>query len=176
MTPHFWEKLLASKMLSSAAGHASAELASFSGWLITGFAAAFGLLLVNIDAVSKFLDPGKLGRAIVLFLVAVVVHVIQRWLAAITAGSIAAGKEAASAAIEGSHELDFVVVFAEMERATYRPMRWFVRKSYAKVANGDVAAAGRMQAKLAQWQGFAVLAQLVLSVSAIAVVVVNLNV
>jgi hypothetical protein len=145
------EKLLAAKMLASAAGHSSSQLSSFSGWLITGFAAGFGLLLANIESISKFVEPRRVGLAILFFLGAVLVHVVQRWLAAITAGSIAAGNDAGTASANHNQEIDFKVVFAEMERASYRPARWFIRRSFAKVASGDLAGAGRMQFKLAQW-------------------------
>jgi hypothetical protein len=174
---HIREKILAGKLLISAAGHISAELAKFSGWLIAGFAVALGAFVANLEAAVRIVEPKILGTAIVMFLGAVVIHVMQRWLAAITAGSMAASKEGevAGTTAAGQGELDPNALFSEVERSVYLPARWLVRGMFQKALNGDFAISGRIQFKSAQLQALSVLVQLSLSVGAVCVIAFNLK-
>jgi hypothetical protein len=146
------------------ASRVSENLATFSSWLVGSFAAILGLLIANINSVSKFVPAESLGSSASLFLVAVGFHVIQRYLAAIVAGSVAAGREAE--ALPTPESLNFVLVMEEIEKSTLWPARIVMRRLLSKVRNGDFAAAGRLNGRLAQVQGILVLAQMVIVICA----------
>jgi hypothetical protein len=146
------------------ASRVSENLATFSSWLVGSFAAMLGLLIANIDSVSTFLPAKSVGTSASLFLVAVGFHVIQRYLAAIVAGSVAVGREAE--AVPTHESLNFLLVMEEIEKSTFWPVRILMRRTLSKVRNGDFAAGGRLNGKLAQIQGFLVLSQMVVVIGA----------
>ena len=92
--PH--ESGYAAKVLNAMAGSINTQLAAFSSWMVAGFGAVLGLLVANIDTIAPFIPPTIIGGAVKLFLVAVVLNVFQRYLAAIVAGSVTVGKEVES--------------------------------------------------------------------------------
>src|SRR5687767_7594640 len=87
------EGLFAGRILSIMASRLTAELATFSNWMIVGFAAIWGLVVANLDKVASFIPPQSLGLAIKLFLVAVIFNVVQRYLAVIVSAGAAVSKE-----------------------------------------------------------------------------------
>ena len=64
-------------------------------------------------------------------------------------------------------ELQPDVLFSEMERTVLPPMRWFVRRSFAKAKSGDLAAAARSFAATVQVQGLLVALQVVVVLRAL---------
>ena len=164
--PH--ESGYAAKVLNAMAGSINTQLAAFSSWMVAGFGAVLGLLVANIDTIAPFIPPTIIGGAVKLFLVAVVLNVFQRYLAAIVAGSVTVGKEVESIPI--TQEIDLSYIIREIERATFWPTRILVRWSNRKVLSGDLAVGGRLNARLAQIQGWLVLVQMIAVVSAIFVI------
>lgn len=164
------ESILAGRLLTIMAGRVTENLVTFSSWLIGSFTAVLGLLLSNIDTVSKYLPAKGIGSSVTLFLFAVALHVIQRYLAAIVAGSVAVSKEVESLSVSAS--LNFPLVMDEIEKSTFWPARILVRRTLKKVRAGDFAASGRMVGKITQVQGFLVVAQMI-TVTAAAYVLVK---
>ena len=154
--------IAAGRLLTIMAARTSEALGAFSSWLIGSVAAVLGLLLANIDAVSKFVPTEALRNAIAFYLIAVVCHVFQRYLAAIVAGSIAAAREAES--LPSDHPLDLEELIAEIQRSTFWPARVVASKVHARIKAGDYAASGRVMAELAQVQGMLVMLQMALVV------------
>jgi hypothetical protein len=88
-----------------------------------------------------------------------------------TGGSIliqaaAEASEGAKKLYESPQEFEPKVLFSEVERAFFPPLRWFVRRSFAKVREGDLAAPARNLLKLAQVQGLLVVAMAVIMLTA----------
>lgn len=162
--PNLHESILAGRLLMIMAAKVSENLSTFSSWLIGSFAAVLALIITNIEKVSKFVPAERIGTAAFIFLFAVGLHVLQRYLAAIVAASAAAGKEADGLTV--SESLNFALVTAEIEKATLWPARLLVRKGFAKIAAGDHAASGRTQALFAQSQGLLVIFQVAFVLSA----------
>lgn len=158
------QTILAGRMLTIMAARVSESLVGFAGWLVGGFAALLGLLIANIDTASKFLPTQCIGTSTLLFLVAVVLHVVQRYLAATVAGSVAIGKEVEI--LVSGQTVDPVFLFEELEKSTFWPTRIFVQRSLAKIRAGDFAASGRMMATLGQVQAFLVFGQMLSVVGA----------
>lgn len=127
--------------------------------MITGFGALLGLMLTNIESVSKFVPASVLGCSISIFLVAVVLHVVQRYLASIVISSTAVGKEVESIPIIGEINIQFVL--NQLEASTLWPTRLLVKWSNAKISAGDLAVSGRVNAVMAQIQAWLVFTQLV---------------
>lgn len=157
-SPKPQDSLFAGKLLVAMAAKLSSELSTFSGWMITAFGALLGVMLANIESVTKFIPVKALGWSVSIFLSAVALHVIQRYLASIVAGSVAAGE--AAEAIPPHDNVDMRYVLGQLEQSTLWPTRLLVRWSNSKIANGDLAVAGRMNARLAQIQAWLVFFQL----------------
>jgi hypothetical protein len=114
-----------------------------------------------------------------LLLIAIVLGVFQRWLAAIVAASAATGEKAEQIGKELATqdiEIDFKVVFREMERGIYYPAKWMVRRSFNKVMSGDFAASGRVAAAISQIQSGLAFVLVGFVVAAIAVTVCGIKV
>jgi hypothetical protein len=172
-------KILAGRLLTLGAGRASAALDQFSSWLLSGFGAAFALLLANIDPVSKHLAIASLRCALILFLVCLLLGVLSRLLAAVVAAGAGAAGEAESMGrdlAEAEIEVNFKTVFREAEKATYWPIRIAVASSFKKVEQGDFAASGRLQAKMAQAHSVLVFIEVILACGATLVLALGLAV
>lgn len=140
---------------------------------------AYALVLANLDSLQQLVSPRSLQISLLLLLIAIILGVFQRWLAAIVAASAATGEKAEQIGKElavQDIEIDFKVVFREMERGTYYPAKWMVRRSFNKVMSGDFAASGRVAAAISQIQSGFVFVLVGFVVAAIAVTVCGINV
>jgi hypothetical protein len=152
-------RVAAGRLLSVTAGTAAASLDSFSGWLLSGFGAAYALLLANIEKVANFLDVAALRNALILFATATVAGVIARYLGAIVSAG-AATSEAAAQLGKGleieNPEVAARVILGEISKATFWPARLLVTSAFRNVERGDYAAGGRLYARLVQVQSWLV--------------------
>ena len=93
---HLQEQVFANSLLTVGAGKSSAVLDSFVSWLLGGFGAALALVLSNLDSIAPFVPIEAIKSSATIFMVAVVVGVVEKYLAAIVTGgaeSAAAGRE-----------------------------------------------------------------------------------
>jgi hypothetical protein len=157
------ESIYAGKMLRTMASAVNSELSTFSSWMVAAFGAAIGLLIANIEKVAPYISPKAVGLATMLFLVAVMVNVVQRYLGAIVAGSIIAGKETES--IPAAANLDIRFILVELEQSALWPMRFMVAWSNRRMLAGDFALGGRLVAWIAQIQAWLVVIQMVVLIS-----------
>ena len=164
--PH--DSSLAAKILNAMAGSINSQMTAFSSWMVAGFGAMLGLLVANIDTVSPFIAPAVIGASVKLFLVALVLNVLQRYLAAMVAGSIAVAKEVELIPLD--HEVDLSYIVREIEYATFWPTRILVQWSNRKALSGDLAVSGRLNVRLAQIQGWLVLVQMMVVVFSIVLI------
>jgi len=154
-------------------------MGSFGTWLLVGVGATYSLVLANLASVQQFVSLGSVRSGLLLLLTAVVLGVLQRWLGAIVGASSAAAEKADKIGRDLADQdinLDFQVLFREMERGTYYPAKWIVKHSFSKVMAGDIAASGRMSASIAQIQSFLVLAQVAVAIAAIATIACGVKV
>jgi hypothetical protein len=110
--------------------------------------------------------------------VAAALTVTEKYLASVIVGAAETGARAAEVGrqlADDEIEIDFSVVFRELEAATLPPMRWFVGRSFSKVKTGDFAASGRNFARCAQIQGLLVLFVAALVLWALWVIVCGLD-
>ena len=113
--PNVAELVLANRLLTIMASRVSENLATFSSWLIGSFAGILALLIANLGDVSAVLPAKAIGTSASTFLFAVGLHVVQRYLAALVAGSAIVTREAE--ALPTPDPLNFAVVFQQLERA-----------------------------------------------------------
>jgi hypothetical protein len=142
----------------------SSGLATFSGWMLIGFAAILGTLLANVDKAAKFLAPNALSCFAELFACAAFLHLLQRYSAAIVATSAAAGKEVEAHPVPPDMPVE--VLLDGMRSAMLWPARWLVRGSHQKIRQGDIAAGGRLILIMAQIEAWLVFAQLLVVIAA----------
>ena len=180
MTPSETQaNILADQLLIVATQKVSNSFDTFSGWLATGFGAAFALFLANLGSISKFVTIGSIKCAALLFLASAVLAVIAKLLASFIAAGTAAAIEGAALGkdlAERQVQIDVAMFFAETEKALFWPGSWFARKAFAKAQSGDFAGPGRMYTKVAQSQALIVVIQAVLSLIAAVVIVRGLAV
>lgn len=152
--------------------------ANFATWLLAGFSAAFTLILVNLDVVSKFVELSSVKFAVLLFLVSLIIAVLQRWISTVLQAGFQSGDEGAK--IDAHLNSNGLVVnqevlLREIEKASFYPAKYFMKIQYDKIRAGDLTVAGRQNAKLAQIQGLLMLSQVIIAVTSIVVLVLGLN-
>lgn len=161
------------QVLMAIAECTSAGLSKFSGWMLVGYAAILGTLLANLDSTSKFLAPGTLSWLAILFSIAVLFSLLQRYSAAVVSSSAEVGKKVKEQPIPP--DMDIVLCLSELERATLWPASLMVRRSNRKLLAGDFAASGRLLSTFAQIGAWLVFVQVLVSVAAILVLASGLQ-
>lgn len=142
----------------------SAGLAHFSGWMLIAFAAILGTLLANLESATKILSAEALSTVAGLFAFVVLLHLLQRYSAAIVASSAAGGKEIEEHPVPDGMPVE--VMLDQMEKAIFWPAKYLVRRSNQKLLQGDLAAGGRLMLKLAQVEAWLAFAQLLTVIAA----------
>lgn len=143
---------------------------TFSGWLIGGFSAASALLVSQYDSVSKHISTCLIQEFLQLLMLALILAVIQKFISSLIVANAKAsivGVELGKEAVNNSVELDFNIIFGEVERSIFPMTRWLVRRSFRKAMNGDLMAGSRNFVRLSQVQGFITIAQAVVTIIAI---------
>lgn len=170
--PKIQERIIAGRLLSLASAQISSNLGSFGSWLLVGVGAAYSLILTNLSSIQTLIELGSIQTGMAFLLVSVVLGVIQRWLAAVICSGCKSAEAAGKIGKESAYldiTLDFKTIFQEMEKGTYYPAKWIVRRSFKKAMSGDFAASGRLNARLAQIQSLVVFVQVGFSVAAIGI-------
>ena len=174
----FTKKVANTLMLGMAKG-VSESLSKFATWLLAGFSAAFTLILANLDNVTKFIQVNAIKEAVFLFLISLVIAVVQRWIfTIIQAGSLGSdeGMKIDSGLNQAGLAINKEVLLKEIEDASFYPAKYYIKKQYDKIRGGDHTVGGRQQIKLAQIQGFLMLAQVLMAVLSLVVFVNGIKV
>lgn len=175
---HLQEKVLAGSLLTAGAGVAARVIDSFVSWLVAGAGAALALIIGNLSELEPYLSIAVIKSVATILLAAVILTVAEKYLASLVVGAAESSARAAEVgrqAAENGLDLEFEVVFEELEAATLPPMRWLVGRSVGKVKGGDFATSGKNFARCAQWQGLIALAVALLVVLAIGLVACGLG-
>jgi len=153
-------QIYGAKALYLMAGTVSRELATFSSWMIAGAGAIFALALNGVDKLGAFLTTANIGGSIRLFLIAAVLNVLQRWGAAMIAGSTAVATELANAPMPD--DIEMAELLRLLEKSTPWPMRSWVRRVIKKTMAGDFLVGARMNVHLSHVQSTLLLLQFLL--------------
>jgi len=179
MSENKQEQFIASVLLTESVSRGASALDSFSSWLLGGFGAGVGLLVVNVNSVKATLQLATIKHVVVLFLCAAVIGLLERILTSVLVAASQAATIARTMVMDRPElwrSLDFSVVFAEINRAIFPPLRWIARRSFAKAAAGDLSAASRTMVAWAQVRGLLVLIQVALLGWALCAIIRNLQV
>ena len=152
---HIHERVLASTLMTMTAGKTASVIDSFLSWFVAGAGAAIALLAGNLSGLSPYISVQSVKCAATLFLVAAVITVVEKFLAAIVIGAAESANHAGEIAermLKNDIELDMRVVFREFELATFPPLRWLIKRSFAKTEAGNFTGPSRKLAKCAQIQ------------------------
>jgi len=102
---HLNEKILVSNLLFASVGASSRNMASFSGWLLAGFAGVAAVVLNNLAEVSNHLSPFALHVIFTSFFVSAILAIVARILSvlvvAASTGSAIGRAEGTAAANSG---------------------------------------------------------------------------
>jgi hypothetical protein len=164
------EQVFVNNLRAEMNGKACAIIDSFSGWLLSGFAASSALLVSQYDSVSKHLVASTIQAFLFLFLWSLIFGIIQKYLAVLvmahSQGS-SVGRDLGEKAAKRSIKLDFEIILSEMEKTILPPARWLVSRSYNKLKNGDLVSSTRNFSRLLQIQGMLAIIQAILMLIAI---------
>lgn len=166
--------LAASRILSLGAQRLSSSLDTFSGWLLAGFGAVFGLLVANFATLSAHINASNLKLGSGLFLVAAAFAALEKLLAAYVAAGTAAGEDGRGLGKElasGVVPLDVDSMYNQVKQGLFWPLSSLNACMTAKAKSGDVAVVGRHHAKTSQVQLLFVLFQSGFSIASAACVV-----
>lgn len=166
--------LAAGRILSIGAQRLSSSLDSFSGWLLAGFGALFGLLVSNIDTLTPHMDISRLKTGAEVFLVAASLAALQKLIAAYVAAGTAAGEDGRAIGKElaaGTASLNIESMYQQISHGLLWPWRSFNARAVQKAKAGDHAVVGRFHAKASQVQCYLVVLQSICSIGAAAFVV-----
>jgi hypothetical protein len=103
------ENIYLARVLTVMADRVSAELGSFSGWMIAVYGAALGLLVAHIDTVKEFVSVRSISWSMIFFLVAVVLNIVARYLGFMVAVSVAVGKEVEAIQLPNPFDFQYVL-------------------------------------------------------------------
>ena len=169
-TPDMHEQIFVSSLLNETSGKASSLLDTFSGWLLGGFGAAAIIMVSQYDSISKHINPKSIHDFLLLFVWALVLGVIQKYIAvAVISASqgAAVGREMGDVASSKSIPLNPETIISLIETAIIHPGRWFARRSFDKVKKGDFVSGARNYSRLMQVQGILGLVQTAITLYAI---------
>ena len=166
--------LAASRILSLGAQRLSSSLDTFSGWLLAGFGAVFGLLIANFATLSDHINASNIKLGAGLFLVAAAFAALEKLLAAYMAAGTAAGEDGRGFGKElasGAVPLNVDSMYKQVKQGLFWPLSSFNARMTAKATSGDFAVIGRHHAKTSQIQLILVLLQSGFSIASAACVV-----
>ena len=137
-----------------------------------------GLVIANIETVSKFIYITHIRFGLLIFLLSVILTVLANYLSAIVKVALAAqdnGDAIGKSIAAQTTELDLSRILDEYRRGLLPPVRWIAESSINKVLQGDIVAGARLIAKLSQVQALLVLAQGLLAIVAVAALAFGLK-
>lgn len=160
--------LTAGRILSISASRLSASLDKFSGWLLAGFGATYGLLLAHLDSVAAYLRVSNVKFGAAFFLAAACAAACQKLIAAYVAAGTAAegnGRDTGKDLATAGALLNVESMYTQVNQGLLWPWRTFNTRMTAKAVAGDYAVMGRFHAKASQVQCYFVAAQFCLSLA-----------
>ena len=163
------ERTAAQVALLTATRSVNEALPTFSTWLMTGFGAAFALILANIDKVSLFIDIRYIRCAVLLYLLSVVIAVITNYLSIVIKAGLAAHSESELLIKRlkvNTEKFDIELFMSEYKRGLFPPISWIAQNSFNKAKNGDKLVSVLLIARISQIQTFLVFTQGLLAVTA----------
>ncbi|MGY1425222.1 hypothetical protein [Lysobacter sp. A289] len=158
--------LSASRILSIGARRLSTSLDSFSGWLLAGFGATYGLLLANIDSLAAHVSTSNIKSGAACFIVAAALAALQKLIAAYVAAGTAAGEDGRAAGNELADNripLNVESMYQQVNQGLLWPWRQLNTHMTNIARAGDVAVVGRFHAKASQIQCYLVVFQVIAS-------------
>jgi hypothetical protein len=151
------------------------HISTFSGWLLAAYVGAFSLVLARFPQISEFVGARYIKWALILLLGAFVIAVPARLMSA----------QVASAAATHDDVIALIEKHGSFVGPTWRreylagllpfPNRLMAVWVMKKVGAGDLAASGRLVAKLSQWMAVLVWVQMLLGIFAAGLLLIGLK-
>ncbi|GAA5007026.1 hypothetical protein FNZ56_04585 [Pseudoluteimonas lycopersici] len=158
--------LTASRILSLGASRISASLDVFSGWLLAGFGATYGLLLANLGSLAPYIDTSNVKFGAMYFVVSASLAAAQKLIASYVAAGTAAGEEGRATGKELANSrvpIDVESMYQQVNQGLLWPWSTFNARMTDKARKGDYAVIGRFHAKASQIQTYLVVFQVITS-------------
>jgi hypothetical protein len=117
--------------------------------LLTGFAAVAALIVANHDKVVATTSPGAARWIIGLFIVAAVLHTVQRIICTIVESGVVGGREGENLKLGEMSLSDMFRLLDAMSAAYPWPFRKLIEASFKKIKAGDLAHVSRIVLRMA---------------------------
>jgi hypothetical protein len=175
-------RAIASALIADLSGKLSGKFDTFATWLLAGFGGAVALMLTSHEA-AALVPPHAVRVCAILFGWAVVVTVVEKFLAIVVSGASEAGAFARTLMLDHmklkreldqSQSLDIKLITEEIMRPMFKPARWLASRQIRKTLSGDLTAGSRPLMRYGQVQGFLTLVEVGLFLAALWQVVAHL--
>jgi len=162
------EEVLANSILRSATSGSSAALGRFSTWLLAAIAASLLALLANLAELAPYISVQQIKRSAVLLLVALAIGVLGKYIEMILQSAKDSSAETTTIArLDESAEPDIGRVLLLVERTTWPPAKWLIRRQLRALAAGDLLKANGFLFHAAQVQALLTLAVTLLALAGV---------
>lgn len=170
------DQLVATSLLRGAMHIGGERLSVFSGWLLAGIAATFGLVLSNLDTLLRFASIHELRRALLALVLALIVGVLGRYVGMIASSGAAAGEWGSTLAPHPDLPVDYAAVFRLVSQRTWPPARWILARQLRNLNEGDLLGANAFLFNAAQLHALLVLLTALIALGALGYISVCLAV
>lgn len=167
--------LAAHKVLTMVAGTVALHYEKLALWLLTGFAAVAALVVANHGKVVATTSPAAARWIIGLFIVAAVLHTVQRIICTIVESGVVGGREGENLKLGEMSLSDMFRLLDAMSAAYPWPFRKLIEASFKKIKAGDLAHVSRIVLRMALGTAALAIAQVLLAFAAVGIVAVTLH-
>ncbi len=172
------EQLFMLVMRGNVNGKASTIIDTFSGWLISGFAAASTLFVSQYKSIQENISICGIRWFLYLFIAALILAIIQKFIAVLVAshsmGSLV-GYELGKGVKEKNIILDREFIFNETEKGMLPFLKWYASDILNAARKGDFVSSSRNFTRLCQVQSLLTLLQAIVTLLAIVIIAVNFH-
>ncbi|ESS72683.1 hypothetical protein MGMO_52c00380 [Methyloglobulus morosus KoM1] len=170
---NIYEQLFMLVMRGNVNGKASTIIDTFSGWLISGFAAASTLFVSQYKSIQENISICGIQWFIYLFIAALILAIFQKFIAVIVAShsmGSSVGYELGKEFKKNNVVLNREFIFNETEKGMLPFVRWCASDILTAARNGDFVSSSRNFTRLCQYQGLLTLIQAIVTLFAIRII------
>lgn len=154
-------------------------LPAYTAWLAAGFAAGLGLVLANLESVTKFIEIDMVRWAAVVMLLSIALAVASTFLVLLISRALAAaeaGEQLLGSLVAGGRAFDRGVFVTEYVAGLWGPNKWVAGPAMRAAVSGDLVYSARIIAKASQLSAWLVGFQGLLAVASLLLLVIGMKV
>ena len=154
-------------LLIAVAGVVVTQWEKLAAWVIAGFAAALALVLANYAKAVELTDLRTVYWVLVLFVIAAVLHVLQRIATTMVQAGVAGGEAAAKLDLKDFPHESLPRLMEGISSAYPWPLNIPIRGRFRRIMNGDLQHVGKILLRTALSAALLAVVQIILGLVAI---------